>query len=56
MAGAEAFGAIRSCLSTAAKHGIARLDAHPRRKRSSLDTRNRQIPVIASAVKADLDG
>ncbi len=27
MAGARAFCAIRSCLSTAAKHGISKLDA-----------------------------
>jgi hypothetical protein len=42
MAGAEAFSAIRSYLSTAAKQGISILDAlTPRGKRCSLDTRNR---------------
>jgi hypothetical protein len=41
-AGPEAFCAIRSYLSTAAKHGISILDAlTPRGKRCNLNTRNR---------------
>jgi hypothetical protein len=48
MAGAEAFCAVRSCLSTAARHGIGMLAPAPRSQRSGMGARNVDASIVQS--------